>query len=252
MRKSINSLPRQIEQQLIGELREMEQGTRIPSEAELAERFNVSRMTVREALSALEHKNLIVRKHGVGTFVNQQVLNIQTRLEMSFEFGELIRATGHEASLAEVQAWFGAPSPAVAEKLELSSEDEVVTFKKVFSANEVPVIYVINAVPLHLVNEEHRHLETASELRTYPIYRFLTECCQQTVNYQIAGLKAVLAADDVGRHLQAAGFSDLQEAMPLMNMEEVGYNADDVPVFYADEYYNTEIIHFQMLREPGQ
>ena len=41
----------------------------LPSEADLSQRFEVSRATIREALSKLEHAGVIIRRHGVGTFV---------------------------------------------------------------------------------------------------------------------------------------------------------------------------------------
>ena len=41
----------------------------LPSEAELSQRFEVSRATIREALSKLEQAGVIIRKHGVGTFI---------------------------------------------------------------------------------------------------------------------------------------------------------------------------------------
>lgn len=44
-------------------------GYKIPSENELAEIFNVSRMTVREALQALVALDLLEKKRGRGTFV---------------------------------------------------------------------------------------------------------------------------------------------------------------------------------------
>lgn len=40
----------------------------LPAENELAAQFEVSRVTVRRALAALEHEGLIVRRHGAGTF----------------------------------------------------------------------------------------------------------------------------------------------------------------------------------------
>jgi GntR family transcriptional regulator len=40
----------------------------MPSENELADRYSVSRVTIRRALKALETDGLIVRRHGAGTF----------------------------------------------------------------------------------------------------------------------------------------------------------------------------------------
>lgn len=47
-------------------------GQKLPAERELAEKFAVSRPSIREAIQKLEAKNLVHRKQGGGTFVKQQ------------------------------------------------------------------------------------------------------------------------------------------------------------------------------------
>ena len=54
---------------------------RIPSETELADELQVSRTTIRDALSRLENEGAIFRKQGAGTFVNKPGLQIKSRLE---------------------------------------------------------------------------------------------------------------------------------------------------------------------------
>ncbi len=54
---------------------------RIPPETDLASELGVSRTTVRDALSRLEHEGAIYRRQGSGTFVNQHGLRIKSRLE---------------------------------------------------------------------------------------------------------------------------------------------------------------------------
>lgn len=49
----------------------LQPGDKLPSLIELAERFGVSRATVREAFSSLQGKGLIELRHGTGTFVAQ-------------------------------------------------------------------------------------------------------------------------------------------------------------------------------------
>ena len=48
-------------------------GQKLPSERSLAEEFDVSRPTVREAVQKLEARGLIQRRHGGGTFVAEHV-----------------------------------------------------------------------------------------------------------------------------------------------------------------------------------
>ena len=48
-------------------------GQKLPSERSLAEEFDVSRPTVREAIQKLEARGLVQRRHGGGTFVAEHV-----------------------------------------------------------------------------------------------------------------------------------------------------------------------------------
>ncbi len=47
-------------------------GNKLPTEAEIMARFDVSRTVVREALSRLQASDLVETRHGIGTFVSAQ------------------------------------------------------------------------------------------------------------------------------------------------------------------------------------
>ncbi len=49
-------------------------GQKLPAERELAKQFDVSRPSLREAIQTLEAKNLVTRRQGGGTYVNDQIL----------------------------------------------------------------------------------------------------------------------------------------------------------------------------------
>ena len=52
----------------------LQHGARLPSERMLAERFNVSRSSVREAIRSLELQGLVVSRRGSGTFINTEAI----------------------------------------------------------------------------------------------------------------------------------------------------------------------------------
>ena len=83
-------------------------GTTIPTEAELQQRFDVSRHTVREALRALKTRGLLTARAGVGTVVRAKAPSTSFMqgagtLEEVIQFGEATRMKllGREAVIAD-------------------------------------------------------------------------------------------------------------------------------------------------------
>ena len=76
---------------------EIHQGDKLPTEAELAKRYSVSRNTIREALRALELEKLIVRTRGRGTFV-ASVPKAAERLLTNLVFGFETHSRLHDIS----------------------------------------------------------------------------------------------------------------------------------------------------------
>lgn len=75
-RSSPEPLYRQLADHLEREIRggRLRTGDRLDSEGILAHRFQVSRITLRQAVAELVHKQLVVRKQGKGTFVTSPVV----------------------------------------------------------------------------------------------------------------------------------------------------------------------------------
>ncbi len=63
----------------------------IGSENQLCGRFSVSRVTVRHALSDLEHRGLIYRKHGKGTFAHGRSTRVHRNIALLFKLRESIQ-----------------------------------------------------------------------------------------------------------------------------------------------------------------
>lgn len=79
-------------------------GSRLPPERDLAERFGVSRPTVREAMIALEIQGLVEVRHGSGVYVAEHVPLSRPKDELDVGAFELIEARlmfeGEAAALA--------------------------------------------------------------------------------------------------------------------------------------------------------
>lgn len=217
---------------------------RLPSETDLAAEFHVSRVTVREALASLERRGLVLRKHGVGTFVNSSGVNIRTRLDESIEFGQLIRAANYEPELGFLDCRVEPADSQIAAHLQMKPGEPVLSIRKVFKANEMPVIYCLNAVPLALANHG-MSADLAQQVDAkLSIYTVLERWFDQQIAFQISDVSACVAGDENSGRLNCSS------ATALLRLEDVGFNDGEQPVFYADIYYIPGLIQFQLVRKP--
>src|SRR3712207_372671 len=99
-------------------------GDPLPSEAELCERFSVSRMTVRQALSELTNDGLVERRRGQGTFVAHRPVHRRPGVFLSFT--EEMHRRGAQATSRLLRAGLDEPRRAEAEDLGLAPGGQVV------------------------------------------------------------------------------------------------------------------------------
>ena len=74
-------------------------GDRLPSEAELSQRFDVNRLTVRRALNELSQRGLIETVHGKGSFVASPVVRYDVSAGRDASFTRSMRELGHRVGI---------------------------------------------------------------------------------------------------------------------------------------------------------
>ena len=71
-------------------------GERLPSERDLAEKFQVSRMTLRQAITLLVEEGVLERRVGSGTFITST--RVQEKMRGTTSFTEIMKSQGKEPS----------------------------------------------------------------------------------------------------------------------------------------------------------
>lgn len=135
-------------------------GTRLPSDAELCERFGVSRMTARHAVQMLAAEGLLYRRRGRGTFVASR--RVPRVLGSPLSFTDSMRRRGLRASSRVLIAELADPEPADSVALGLAAGDRVVLIERLRLAGGVPMAIehvVMGADLAPLLDED---LETVS------------------------------------------------------------------------------------------
>lgn len=114
-------------------------GDVMPGERELAESFDVSRMTLRAAIDELVDEGLLVRQRGRGTVVSHVRINKQAQVIGFMSFSEEMHARGLEPSSRILAFKSETADAAVAAQLDLPLGAQVVLLKRVRLANGEPM-----------------------------------------------------------------------------------------------------------------
>lgn len=120
-------------------------GNKLPTEEELSNQYNVSRVTVRKALDSLSGKCYIERRPGKGSFISEQ--KIQRSISSVISFTEMCQMQGVRASAKTLRLDFVKPTDEERAKLKLDSQDKVLLLERLRYANDVPVSIEISKFP---------------------------------------------------------------------------------------------------------
>lgn len=213
-------LYKQIKQLLVEALDkgEWKPGEPIPSELELAARFQVSQGTVRKAVDELAAEHLLVRRQGKGTFV---ATHHEPRAQYRFlrivpDEGEAVAAQSRFLECRRQRA-----TADIARCLELKTGQTVVFIRRVLSFDGRPIVLD----DIWLPGTIFRGL-TADRLAEYrgPLYGLF----ESEFGTRMIRAKEKLRA--VAADATAAGLLQVAQGAPLLLVERVSYTYGERPV----------------------
>ena len=135
-------------------------GDALPTEADLCARFDVSRMTVRQAVQELVVAGLVDRQRGRGTFVAARPMHRRPGVFLSFT--EEMARRGMSATSRLVSAGVAAARPEELADLRLADGADVVRIERVRLADGVPIAFEDAAVVIEHRAVLDRNLEVNS------------------------------------------------------------------------------------------
>lgn len=182
MKLSIKADHRHLYLQVIDRLKEdIEKGIyreneKLPSEFDLSKELGVSRATLREALRLLEEENIIVRRHGVGTFVNPKPV-FTSGIEQLSSISSMIENAGMVPGTIFIEASENIPTEDDMDRFQCDKDDQVLTIERVRTADGEPVVYCIDKVlskhlPVNFVQK--RKFPYSHPLNNQVIFMLLT------------------------------------------------------------------------------
>jgi GntR family transcriptional regulator len=137
-----------------------EPGDLLPSDAELCQEFDVSRMTARQAVQLLVNEQLVVRRRGKGTFVAPR--KVPVALGSSLSFTECMRRRGLVASSRSIDSRVATASRTEARALGVPDGEPVYVIERVRLAGRIPMAIERVALPTSVAASIDTNLESGS------------------------------------------------------------------------------------------
>jgi GntR family transcriptional regulator len=202
---------------------DLEPGAKLPNENEIADRFSVSRATVREAVLGLMDAGYLARRHGSGTYVTSSP---RTRhpLETTVSYTAMIRESGHEPGETVLRKGVRAPSELERKLLELGVDELLIEVERIRLAGKRPVIYSRDRIPVVLLGE-HPHDSLDSSLYLilegagHPVARASAQLIPTLADAKLAKLLAI------------------KRGTPLLHIDQVDYDERGRAVMLSHEWH---------------
>jgi GntR family transcriptional regulator len=206
--------------------------SQVPSERELCEQFNVSRITVRQALHQLVADGRLVRIHGRGTYVATSPLKKQLLPLVGFSEDMLARGQRPGARVLRFEA--SAPSLAVAQALQLTSGEGVLVLKRLRLANGRPMAVETVHLP------EQRFPGLLSEtLEDRSLYQLLRK------EYGVHPGRALQQWQAVACPAQDAKVLEIDKNSPVLQIQRTTFDSGGRPFEYLESFFRGDRYVFQ-------
>lgn len=219
---------------------EYKEGQMLPSEAKFCEIYNVSRVTVRAAIADLVEQDLVVKKHGKGTFVAKK--KIESSLFHFEGFTTVCRrnhinTTTHVICIEEQKA-----TPKDINTLHLSPDDSIIYIYRIRYADDIPV--VIEHV--RLSKKKYGFLLTCN-LENKSLYTTLAEHTgsnpEDYCNINVI-LEVSAATAEEGRLLE------IKKGMPVFVLNEtIASNVNGEPVHVTKQIMSGNYFQFTLTND---
>ena len=199
-------------------------GDMIPPESELVEQYQVSSITIRQALDMLEKDGLIYRQRGRGTFVAHP--SLEQNLTRIISFTEDMHRRGCEPGTGVMSSVLIPASEEIAKRLQVEPGEELAYVKRLRLADGEPV----SVEESHLI---HRYCQSILE------HDFATKSMRMTLeqefNIRLVQAKqtihAIQAPADLAKSLS------IKPSAALLFIERVTFSQYDLPIEFLRTYY---------------
>lgn len=204
---------------------------RLPSERDLADDYEVSRMTLRQAITLLVEEGILERRVGSGTYVASH--RVQEKMRGTTSFTEIVRSQGKTPSSQVVSYQRKPANETEIQQLQLKTSDYVVRMERVRYADNMPLVFEVASIPEKLIREFKR--EDIAE----HFFQTLTDN-----GYEIGKSQQTIYAKNASERV--ANYLKVPKNHAVLALTQVSYFTDGRPFEYVHSQYVGDRFEFYL------
>ncbi len=201
-----------------------ETGTKLPAEAQLAERFGVNRHTVRRALADMAEQGLVHARRGAGVFVAAKPTDYPVGKRIRFH--QNIRRAGRVPSKKVLRLEILAADAREADALDLNPGDPVVVYEGLSYADDHPVALARTVFPAERLPGILNALEAHESITAA-----LNACGVEDYTRRETRITAKLATATQALHLRTS------EGAPILRTTGISDDANGTPIEFGRTWF---------------
>jgi len=201
------------------------QGECLPGEIALAQKYNVSRNTLRQAMAILCEDGLLIRARGKGTMVVEK----KEEPKNASSSNPLTAFPSVTIDKTDISYNFTPPTDIAQGKLDLGKSDILLASYLVYQSCDTVVGYSFVQVPVKFLSHMQVDVSSAEAMN-----RFLSEELYTAANYQTIAFKLIFVNETETEFLR------VEEGTPVHLLECLLHSADGTPIARCKHYMRPE------------
>ncbi|MFC6322552.1 GntR family transcriptional regulator [Companilactobacillus baiquanensis] len=197
---------------------------RLPDERSLAEQYDVSRSSIKRALSNMSEQGIIFKKRGSGTFINPLYLKQDSYFNYSgsnLGITDSFKLNGQKPGIKVLNFDVIRPNKDMQDNLFLKSSEFVYSFKRLRLLDDKPFMIETGYIPIKLAPE------LTDQVASESIFNYVETELGKEVNKTYLAISAA-PSDEEGQELLK-----LKENEPLGIMEGIFFLNDGTPFEFS-------------------
>lgn len=211
---------------------------KLDSEKNLAKKFNISRVTIRSALSDLEREGKITRQHGRGTFISPNFKDIKVDLFRMKTYGEIIKDLGYNLKVKSIATKI-IKTPNSFKNISLYNEDRLIISTRIYYADDNISALCLDFLPI-------KYEDKLEEIKVYDNSIF--DYFYKVLKIEVSNSSIEFQAADYDEVSNIWGIDEIYLPKKSILIKSKEYDNDGNLIFISKEYVNTDYIPITTIR----